>query len=406
MEATLRSIFRKEFAGYRQQHGLSMDQYKAAQAIMDCQSEALGHESWACLEDGHEEIEYHSCRHRSCPRCHQARTHDWLNQIKGRLLPCDHYHVVFTLPHELNPIWHFNRRWCSDHLFRTSAECLRELLRDERYLGAEVGLISSLHTWGRTLSFHPHMHVLVTGGGLADGDWCPVRGGYLVPVAVLKAKFRGKWLNWLNRAYASGDIQLPSDWRDSDWSKALRQVARKHWNVRIQERYTHGVGVAAYPSRYIRGGAIKDRRLISHERGRVSFQYRDHRDGREKSMVLRSNDFMSRVLWHVPVNGQHTIRYYGLYVPGAEVKRGLVREALGAAVEKKEPRARQKERNCPQCGSALYHRSSTRRQISSIRYEGVQQDVNAAFPGSAVIGVGSMNNAAPYFFRPCIGRIT
>jgi len=112
MEATLQGIFKAGFKHYREQHGLSMDQYQAAQAIMSCQSEALGYEEWSCLDDGHTERLNHSCRHRSCPRCNQTLTHDWLEKTKARLLTCDHYHVVFTLPHELNPIWHYNRHWC------------------------------------------------------------------------------------------------------------------------------------------------------------------------------------------------------------------------------------------------------------------------------------------------------
>ena len=121
--------------------------------------------------------------------------------IEQRLLPCDHFHVVFTLPHELNALWAYNRAWSADHLFRAAAETLQQLLDDERHLGAKVGMVVSLHTWGRTLSFHPHVHVLVTGGGLAAGQWRSRRRDYLLPAAVLKAKFRGKWLAWLNQAY-------------------------------------------------------------------------------------------------------------------------------------------------------------------------------------------------------------
>ena len=167
MEATLQSIFRKGFATYQQRHGLSMDQYQAARAIMECRTEGLGYETWGCVEDGHTEHQAHSCRHRSCPRCQQQYTQAWLDKTQARLLPVDHYHVVFTLPHELNEVWQFNRAWSADHLFKAVAETLRQLLKDERYLGAEVGILASLHTWGRTLAFHPHVHALVTGGGMA-----------------------------------------------------------------------------------------------------------------------------------------------------------------------------------------------------------------------------------------------
>ncbi len=179
MEATLQNVFRREFGAYKQRHGLSIDQYKAAQAIIDCQSEALGYEKWECLEDGHTEELNHSCRHRSCPRCHGAQTHEWLEKVQSRLLTCDHYHVIFTLPHELNALWQHNRSWSSDRLFKASAETLKQLLADEKYLGAEVGMLSALHTWGRTLSFHPHVHVLVSGGGLKGKEWKTVKNDFL-----------------------------------------------------------------------------------------------------------------------------------------------------------------------------------------------------------------------------------
>ena len=378
MEATLQGIFRAGYGSYKKRHGVSMDQHQAAQAIMACQGEALGYESWACLNGDHEEKQYHSCRHRSCPRCHSAERHDWLEKSNARLLPCEHYHVVFTLPHELNPVWHFNRHWCSDKLFKAASETLRELLQDERYLGAEVGMLASLHSWGRTLSFHPHVHVLVSGGGLNKrGEWRPVRNGFLLPVGVLKAKFRGKWLSWLNEAYAKGELRLPSDWLDRDWRKALSQAAGKNWNIRIQGSYSHGSGVTNYLSRYVRGGPISDKRLVEVSGKKVSFRYRDHRDSKTKTLSLGTEHFMSRILWHVPVKGQHNVRYYGLYLPGKVEKRDSVREILGSLPGEKARENAKLERRCPECNALLYHRYSRRSEISYIRYEHVQQEDQA-----------------------------
>jgi hypothetical protein len=297
-----------------------MDQIKAAQAIMDCQSEALGHEEWVCRNDGHVERQYHSCRHRSCPRCNGSQSHEWLDRIKTKLLPYDHYHIVFTLPHELNAIWHYNRSWCSDKLFQASAETLRELLKDDRYLGAEVGMISSLHTWGRTYIFHPHMHVLVTGLGLQGEVIRQVKNDFLLPVGVLKAKFRGKWLSYLNQGYDQGEISLPDDWTALVWRRVLRKVARKSWNIRIQGAYKHGDGVAVYLSRYVRGGPVKDKQIIRANNKVVTFRYKDHHDSKNKDMSLSTEHFMTRVLWHVAVKGQHQVRHYGLYASGAQKK--------------------------------------------------------------------------------------
>jgi hypothetical protein len=407
MEATLQSIFRSEFEGYRKQHGLSMDQIKAAQAIMDCQSDALGHEEWVCRNDGHVERQYHSCRHRSCPRCNGSQSHEWLDKIKAKLLPCDHYHVVFTLPHELNAIWHYNRSWCSDRLFQASAETLRELLKDERYLGAEVGMISSLHTWGRTYIFHPHMHVLVTGFGLQGKDICRVTNDFLLPVGVLKAKFRGKWLSYLNQAYDQGKIKLPDDWTPVDWRRVLRKVARKSWNIRIQGAYKHGDGVAVYLSRYVRGGPVKDKNIISADDKKIIFRYKDHHDGKTKTMPLPTEHFMTRVLWHVAVKGQHQVRHYGLYASGAQNKRLKVREMLGFDVEKAFNKPEKEPQRCPVCGHVLYHSLSTRREISYIRSGSVihvQQNVATDRDVSEMTMEWHSIDTSPHFFRPCGGR--
>jgi hypothetical protein len=376
MEATLQTVFRLGFKAYQARHGVSRDQHQAANAIMQCQGPTLGYEEWVCEQDGHLEQQAHSCRHRSCPRCHRAYTQAWLDKTQPRLLPCDHYHVVFTLPHELNEIWQYNRRWSAEHLFKASAETLRQLLKDDRYLGADVGLLATLHTWGRTVSFHPHVHVLVTGGGLRGDQWRPLKSDFLLPVGVLKAKFRGKWLSWLNAAYAQGELMLPAHWSEADWRRTLRQIARKSWNVRIQGPYRHGSGVANYLSRYLHGGAIKDHRLVSVDATQTSFRYRDHHDGKEKVMTLKTEDFIRRVLWHVPVKGQHNVRYYGLYVPGARERRDGIREQLNEMTGEVVKPAEKRERYCPACGAVLLHYRSTRREISYIKSSGSLEAVD------------------------------
>ena len=389
MEATLKNILAQSYACYRDKHGVSVDQHHAAMAIMQCCENELGYEEWLCERDGHIEQQAHACRHRSCPRCQHAYNQQWLDKTRARLLPCTHHHVVFTLPHELNELWQYNRQWSADHLFKAAAETLRELLRDERYLGAEVGILAALHTWGRTASFHPHVHMLVTGGGVSGEDWRELKKPFLLPVGVLKAKFRGKWLNWLNVAYAKGDLRLPRHWQDRDWRRVLARVARKGWNVCIQGPYDHGSGVTNYLSRYLRGGPIKDARLIRYDDEQVSFRYRDHRDGKDKSITLKTEEFIRRLLWHVPVKGQHNLRYYGLYVPGARDKRDCVREQLGRPRGEEVILPPKATRVCPDCGAALLHYRSTRRKKSYIKSPSpaahevglVQQGVRADRPG-------------------------
>lgn len=398
MDASLRNIFITGFNNYRQRHGLSMDQYKAAQAIMTCQRQELGYEEWSCDQDDHVERINHSCRHRSCPRCNHDLTQHWLEKTQSRLLPCDHYHVVFTLPHELNRLWHYNRHWCSDHLFKASSETLQQLLNDERYLGAKVGMLSSLHTWGRTLSFHPHVHVLVTGGGLAGREWREVKKDFLLPVGVIKARFRGKWLAWLNEAYDNGALKLPPDWTELTWRKTLSQIAKKHWNVSIRGAYEHGRGVAVYLSRYVRGGPIKDSRLLKADQSHVIFRYWSYRDDKEAMLNITTENFITRVLWHIPVKGQHNLRYYGIYVPGAVKERDQIRLTMGKTPGESYSEPRVRRRNCPKCGQPLLHRLSMRRKISYLESAIAQQGVRADRETTSWLKVRDSYKPPPGFF--------
>jgi len=161
-----------------------------------------------------------------------------------------------------------------------------------------------------------------------------------------------------------------SHWSDRDWRRALRRISRKAWNVRIEGLYRHGSGVVNYLSRYIHGGPIKDHRLIEADASSVSFRYRDHHDGKEKTLTLKMEHFINRVLWHVPVKGQHNVRYYGLYVSGAKAKRDLIREQLNATLGEVVKTTEKPKRTCPVCGAVLFHYRSTRRKISYIKSTG------------------------------------
>lgn len=385
MEASLKSLFRRHYPSYRQRHGVSIDQHDAVNAVINCGEPGLGCEHWRCQNDDYSEYAHHGCRHRSCPRCAYIYGEKWLERVRERLLPCDHYHVIMTLPHELNGLWRHNRRWSTDVLQRCAVEALQELLRDERYLGAEVGVIAAVHTWGRSLSFHPHVHLIVSGGGVRGDRWIATQGDYLLPVAVLKAKFRGKWLAWANAAYDRGEITLPADESEATWRRRLRAVAKKHWAVRIQSGYRAGVGVSDYLSRYVRGGPIKNSRLVAGKRDEVRFRYTDHRDGKAKTMKLNTLHFMERVLSHVPPKGVHTVRGYGLYATNGQRKREIARTALPVGEARMHaPKKTATPRICPHCGAPLLHSHSTRRDFSLIRRvrgaDLVQQDVQADAP--------------------------
>jgi hypothetical protein len=252
----------------------------------------------------------------------------WLAARLAQLLPCDHFHVIFTIPHELEPLWHGQRALLQGLLFECVRDTLLELLADAKYLGARPGVIATLHTWGRTLSFHPHVHCLVTGGGLSPEGWRSVRNGYLLPVRVVRKLFRGKLLARLRQGIAQGRLRLPSGFSRVRLESLLRRLGTRTWNVHLRERYAHGRGVLAYLGRYLRGGPISNRRLVALTDRAVVLRYTDHRDARSKLLALPIEHFVQRLTWHVPEPRLHLVRYWGLYARDRSAEREAARQAL------------------------------------------------------------------------------
>ena len=211
---TLQTIFQDAFPAYEQRHALPAHVRRAAHALIRCRTAAFGGHIQAC-PDGHvARVWYNSCRHRSCPQCAYLQTERWLARQRARLLACDHYHVIFTLPHDLNSLWLANVPVMTTLLFQAVRDTLGVLLADPKYLGAQPGIIAALHTWSQTLVLHPHLHCLVTGGGLTPaGQWVAVRHGFLLPARVVMAVFRGKMLDAIRQAYAREDLVLPEGMR-------------------------------------------------------------------------------------------------------------------------------------------------------------------------------------------------
>jgi len=327
---TLQSIFQQHFGAYAARHRLPLRFHKAAAALMACRTAALGGHVQACPEGHVQRVWYNSCKHRACPQCAYLSVEQWLAAQQARLLACDHYHVVFTLPRELHALWRTNRRRFADLLFRAARDTLFTLLEDPRYLGATPGVIAAMHTWGRTLCLHPHVHCLVTGGGVtADGTWKRVRGGFLLPVRVVQALFRGKLLAALRAGLAGGTLRVPDGVRAQAMANELNRLGRVRWNVYLKERYPHGRGVVTYLGRYLRGGPIANRRLLAANDTEVTFGYTDHRDEQRKAMTLSASDFLGRVLEHVPPPGTHGVRAYGLYAAAKRALLDRARHALG-----------------------------------------------------------------------------
>ena len=370
---TLQAIFQDAFPAYEQRHALPAHVRRAAHAIIRCRTAALGGHIQAC-PDGHvARIWYNSCRHRSCPQCAYLQTERWLALQQARLLACDHYHVIFTLPHELNPLWLANVPVMTTLLFQAVRDTLGTLLADPKYLGAQPGILAALHTWSQTLVLHPHLHCLVTGGGLTpDGHWKAVRNGFLLPARVVMAVFRGKMVAAIRQTFARGALALPESMQPRHLLNLLNRLGhptKTKWHVRIMERYRHGAGVVTYLARYLRGGPIKNARLVAYDGARVTFTYRarqeevDARPASPQRMTLPVADFLQRWLLHVPVPQTRVVRGYGLYQQTHAEALAVCRTALGQPPVEPPPaldwqtvcaqRGEAHPERCPTCGQRL-----------------------------------------------------
>lgn len=371
MALTLQGIFQQHFFRYAQTRKLPRRIWKAASAILHCRTPMLGGHVQQCPHGHLQRIQYHSCRHRRCAQCSRLPRAQWAERQTARLLGCDHYHVVFTLPHELLALWEWNRAAMARALFASARDTLMTLLADPRFLGATPGIVMALHTWGRTLNHHPHVHCLVSGGGLtAAGEWKPNRNGYLLPVRAVKALFRGKLLSAVEEGLRTQSLRPAPTVTARDWARALKALYKKNWNVCLRERYAHGEGVMRYLARYVKGGPIGDSRLHATNATAVIFSYRDHRDGKHKTMPLSAFAFLARLLWHVPEPRQHTIRHVGLYSAQGARQRAKAR----AHLQQPEPEAKASawqdalarlghanKINCSRCGSRLVRGASLAR---------------------------------------------
>ena len=338
MERTMKSIFEAHFESYTQGRRVPPHHYRAAWNVMLCRTSALGGHVQRC-ENGHVTgVWYNSCHHRWCPQCNGLANERWLERQRSRLLPVAHRHVVFTIPSEFRVLWLLNGTKLSDALFAAVSDTMRMLCRDERHVGGEPGYLLAQHTWGRSLSFHPHIHCLVSEGGLSPGgNWREPRRRSFLPARVVMMVFRGKYLARLRELLEGGELRLPNGESERTLRNELNRLGRVKWNVRVGERYGHGVGVATYLARYVRGGPLRNRQIQKVTAERVEFGYRSHRntDGTSRQCRERVSpqELMRRWLSHVPEPGRQTVRWYGLYANRGAAKRARVREVLGEAPE-------------------------------------------------------------------------
>ena len=332
-------IFRQHAPDYRQTHAetLSRGQRRVMSAIERCRTAALGGHVERCDACGHQRIAYNSCRNRHCPKCQSLARAQWLEDRQAELLEVEYFHVVFTVPEPIATLAYQNKKLLYDILFHASAEALRTIAADPKHLGAEIGFLSILHTWGQNLLHHPHVHCVVPGGGMSpDGShWIACRPGFFLPVRVLSRLFRRLFLQALQKRFEAGELQFFSSLdalRDKAAFAAYLAAARQpEWVVYAKAPFGGPAQVLRYLGRYTHRVAISNNRLVSLEDGRVAFLWKDYQHGAAKRVMnLDAEEFIRRFLLHVLPEGFQHIRSYGFLANRyRETKLTLCRELLG-----------------------------------------------------------------------------
>jgi Putative transposase/Transposase zinc-binding domain len=367
-------IFRGHGPAWRRANArhVSLGQLKVMSAIESCRTAALGGHVARCEECAHSQISYNSCRNRHCPKCQGAAARDWLAAREADLLPVPYYHVVFTLPAAIADIAYQNKAVVYNLLFKASAETLATIAADKKHLGARVGITSVLHTWGSALTHHPHIHMIVTGGGISlDGKrWVACRPGFFLPVRVLSRLFRRLFLEKLRAAQKAGHLAFSGGHAVLADAQAfaayLAPLRRAEWVVYAKRPFGGPQAVLAYLSRYTHRVAIANSRLIAFDHANVTFRWKDYRAAgrdRQKVMTLATAEFIRRFLIHVLPHGFHRIRHYGLLASGTRADNiAKARRLLDVPAEQHEAgdnscakaaEAKPLAHPCPCCGGRM-----------------------------------------------------
>ena len=325
MSLELQDVFQQFGPGYRQNHSLPLNQLKTMKAIESCRTASLGGHIDVCDSCGHERISYNSCRNRHCPKCQGLAKEQWLLERERDLLNIGYFHGVFTVPDSLNPIALPNQKVFYSLIFKAASKTLVELSRDPKYLGAEIGIISVLHTWGQNLMDHPHVHCIVPGGGLSfDGTrFVQSREKFFIPVKVLSRKFRGKFLAFLKEAYQDGELRFYGKLGPLSgklkFQNLVDSLYQKDWVVYCKKPFKSPWYVLRYLGRYTHRVAISNQRIVSLQDNagakapEVTFTWRDYKEkSKTKLMTLDASEFIRRFLMHVLPSRFVKIRHYGI----------------------------------------------------------------------------------------------
>jgi Putative transposase/Transposase zinc-binding domain len=364
----LADIFRRHGEAYRQAHAghLGRTERRIMGAIQACRTAALGGHVERCTDCGLIRVAYNSCRNRHCPKCQGPARAAWLAERQAELLPVPYFHVVFTLPASAAEIAFQNKAVVYAILFKAAAETLSTIAADPRHLGAEIGFIGVLHTWGQTLQHHPHVHCLVPGGGVSlDGThWVSCRPGFFLPVPVLSRLFRRLFLEKLGAAYERGKLEffagLTGLADPAVFARRLAQLRRREWVVYAKRPFAGPEAVLAYLGRYTHRVAIANSRLVALAGGEVSFRWRDYRHhNKNKVMTIAADEFIRRFLLHALPDGFHRIRHYGFLANRRRAdKLALCRQLLDVAVAASLDDGEAQQPHCgpdlcPSCGGPM-----------------------------------------------------
>lgn len=306
-------VLTKNIGQIASQQQLCNTQRKAFSDIISCRTSKLGGHINTCDHCGHKAQAYNSCHNRHCPKCQFLKQEQWVDKLKGRLIPGRYFHIVFSVPHLLNKLFYINQRLCYKLLFDAASQALQNAGRNPQFLGAETGAVAVLHTWGQTLSYHPHIHMLVPAGGLTeDGmEWREAPKKFFVPVKALSAMFRGIVIRLLKAHLDKNELKLPGDFPEFEQLK--KKLYEKNWNVYSKKALGGVNSVLAYLGRYSHRVAISNSRITNVENGKVTFRYKNyHKRGIQQVMTISCLEFARRFMMHILPAGFYKIRYYGI----------------------------------------------------------------------------------------------
>lgn len=294
-------------------HKLCAEQIKAFNAILTCRTSALGGHVSRCDSCGHTQQAYNSCRNRHCPKCQYIKQVQWIDRLKASLPPIRYFHLVFTIPQCLHKTLYINQASGYSILFKSAWTALQQCLANPKYLGAQTGAVAVLHTWGQTLTYHPHIHMIVPAGGLSsdETEWIRSNQKYLLPVKVLSGVFRAVFSKMLQQAISKQQVNLPDDVKN--YNQLKEAMYAKKWVVFAEKPLSGPERVIDYLGRYTNRVAFTNRRLVSDQEGKITFSYKDYgMDGIKRKMKLDANEFIKRFFMHVLPGGFYKIRYFGI----------------------------------------------------------------------------------------------